>query len=462
MRGYTRTLAKFSSNLRFQAIPPEVVHLTKLATLDCFGNIVGASKLEFAEKLTGYAAALGDREEATVFGRGFKTSTRSAAFVNGSLAETIEMQDGYTKGGGHPCCGTIPTAVATAEWHRASGRDVLVAIAVGYEIGNRVAASVHTSHLSRGHQPTGTAGTVGAAAAAAKLLRLSEEETYHALGIAGFILPICSGDSMWGGHNVKPIHGGEAAKVGIESAILASRGLRAAPLEGDESVGKGFCRITSVGEPKFEQSLEGLGERYTIQDMYFKPYASCRMNHVPIEVCIGLKQQHQLQAADIERVVVRTYAFAKELVGSVTVDEDSEFTRCQFSMSFAIAMALVHGDVGLDQLAPEALKDKTVHDLAARVQIVVDPKLQALYPRFRPSEFEVVLKNGRTLRARGEFAKGDYRNPMSETEIIDKFLKLAIGVIGRERAQRTVSMVMELDALESLDALIPNLSARTD
>ena len=190
MEKYTQRLANFCSELAYENIPKKVVAIAKQAIMDNFGIILGATLTDFGETIARYAKDIGDREEATILGFGFKSSTRNAAFVNGSLSETLEMQDGYTKGGTHPCCGTIPSSLAILEWQKRTGKDLITAVVAGYEVGNRVSEAIFPSHLSKGFQPTGTAGTVGAAAAASKALRLGSKEIYNALGIAGFILGI--------------------------------------------------------------------------------------------------------------------------------------------------------------------------------------------------------------------------------------------------------------------------------
>ncbi len=162
MEAYTKKLADFCADLRYADIPENVVAKIKWCILDNLGIILGATQTQFGATILEYIKLLGDREEATVLGFGLKSSSRNAAFANGSLSETLEYQDGYTKGGYHPCCGTISASLAVAEWQNATGRDLITAVVAGYEVGNRVSESIFPSHLAKGFQPTGTAGSVGA------------------------------------------------------------------------------------------------------------------------------------------------------------------------------------------------------------------------------------------------------------------------------------------------------------
>ncbi len=457
MEDYTKQLAHFCSTLEYGAIPKRVAEKTKWLILDSLGNILGAATLEFGRTLAEYARALRDNEEATVLGFGFKSSARNAAFVNGSLAETIEMQDGYTKGGYHPCCGTISAPLAVAEWQRKGGKDLITAVVAGYEVGDRIAEALHPTHLSRGFQPTGTVGTLGAAAAVARLIGLDEDHTFNALTIAGFILPICTGDNLWGGYSIKPVHGGAAAKSGIESVLLAQRDLKAAPLEGDAKIQKGFCRIVTDDPPKFEKMVEGLGEKYTLEEVYFKPYATCRINQGPIEIALDLKKRYGLNYRDIEEVLVKTYDYAAQRTGAMRTDTSSPFTLCQFSMSYALAGALIHGEVGLPQLTTEQIGDPEVHRFASKIRVVADPELQRLYPAHRPAVMEIMLKDGRTLSGRTHYAKGDFRNPMTDEELVAKFMRLAQAPLGEKKAKRAIDIVLSLEDCDTLEKLVDHL-----
>ncbi len=457
MEGYTRSLARFCSCLDYAALPSRVVEKTKWIILDSLGNILGAATLAFGETMAAFAQSLRDHEEATLLKFGTKSSARNAALVNGSLAETVELQDGYTRGGYHPCCGTIGASLAVAEWQNKAGRDLITAVVAGYEVGDRVAEAIHPTHLARGFQPTGTVGTIGAAAAAARLLGMDEDRAYEALSIAAFILPVCTGDNLWGGYSVKPVHGGAAAKSGIEAVLLAQRGLRAAPLEGDPKIGKGFCRIVSDDPPRFEKTLEGLGEEYTVEQIYFKPYATCRINQAPIEIALDLRNRYGLKVQDITSVLIKTYDYASKRTGAMRTDPSSPFTQVQFSMSYAVACALIDGEVGLRQLTEQRIRDPEVHRFASKIRVIADAEMQRVYPAKRPAILEITTEDGRTLTGRRDFAKGDHRNPMTERELTTKFLDLARPAIGDPKAKRAMAMVMDLEHLDSLDSLMANL-----
>jgi 2-methylcitrate dehydratase PrpD len=458
MDAYTEKLAGFCAALRYEDLPPKVVDKIKWCILDNFGIILGATRTRFGQVMLEYAKGWGDQEQATVLGFGLKTSTRSAGFANGSLSETLEYQDGYTKGGYHPCCGTIPTALAMAEWKKGSGKDLITATVAGYEVGNRVSEAIFPSHLSRGYQSTGTAGAVGAAAAASAILKLDARQTHNALGIAGFILPISIGDNLWGGYTIKPVHGGAAAQTGIESALLASRGLNAAPLEGDAKIGKGFLRVVS-DQPKWDKLTEGLGAFTTLAEIYFKPFALCRIIHAPVEVAIDLRAQYGLKVEDIQGVVVRTYDFAAEVPGQTRTSAESDPTLCQFSLPYGVAAALMYGEVGLEQMMGKVTRNARIHELAGRVQVIHDLEMDKLRPALRPASVEVTLKDGRKFNGRADFPKGDARKPLSEQELLTKFSNLVREVVGEEKIRRIQEAVFGLEKIGEIDEVVRLLKA---
>jgi 2-methylcitrate dehydratase PrpD len=453
VEAYTQKLAEFCSGLRFEDLPLKVVDKIKWCILDNLGIVLGATRTHFGQAICEYTKQWGDQEQATVLGFGLKTSSRSAAFANGSLSETLEYQDGYTKGGYHPCCGTIPTSLAMAEWKKGTGKDLITAVTAGYEVGNRVSEAIFPSHLSRGFQSTGTAGAVGAAAAASVILKLDGEKTRNALGIAGFILPISTGDNLWGGYTIKPVHGGAAAQAGIESALLAREGLNASPLEGDPKIGKGFLRIVS-DQPKWEKITEGLGRFSTLDELYFKPFALCRIIHAPVEVAIELRSRHGLRVEDIQGVIVRTYDFAAEVPGTTRTTTESDPTLCQFSLPYGVAAALMYGEVGLEQMMGKATRDPRIHELAGKVEVIHDLEMDKLRPALRPASVEVTLKDGRKFMGRVDFPKGDARKPLTEQELLAKFSNLAGDVVGPEKVKKIQEAVFGLEKIATVEELV--------
>ena len=450
---YTAKLADFCADLSYDSVPLPAIQQMKWALLDNIGVITGASATEEGSQFADFVSEFQDREEATAIGFGFRSSMRNTAFLNGTMSELLELQDGYTKGGVHACCGVISASLACAEYLEKGGKDLLLANIVGYEVANRVAEVMHPSHLARGFQPTGTAGAIGAAAAAGKLMGFDRNQMYNAIGIAAFILPVSTGDNLWGGYTIKPVHGGAAAKAGIESALLAQKGFTACSLEGDPKLNKGFCVIVS-DKPNFEKMIDKLGEKYTINDVYFKPYSCCRINHSPVEITLDLAQRNKINPTEVKSILVRTYQFAAAVPGSIRTISVSSMIDCQFSTAYCVAAALMDGRVGLEQFVSDRIRDPRIHQLADRVSIIADEELENLRPANRPAIVEISLKNGKEVSGRVDYPKGDSRKPMSDAELIQKFESLASHMLSEEKVNRIQSTVMDLEQITHVGKLI--------
>jgi len=452
-QGYTRRLAEFCAHLSFESLPSSVVERMQWALLDSLGIMLGASVTDMGKQVADFVKDLQDREEATALGFGFKSSTRNAAFLNGTLSDVLELQDGYWNGPVHPSSVVIPSALAVAEYSNKSGRDFLLSIVVGYEVTNRVSQVMHPSHSKRGFAPTGTAGTIGAAAAVGKLLGFDPDQMFNAIGIAGFILPVSPVENWYGGYTIKPVNSGAAAKVGIEAAMLAQKGFTACSLEGDPESNRGFCVIVS-DHPNFGKMTEGLGEKYTIHEVYVKPYACCRSNHGPIEIVLDLARHHSLRPSDVEAILIKTDGDTASIQGQIRTDPKSDPGRCLPSLSYCVAVALMDGQVGPEQFSPERIKDPKVHQLATCINVVADSEMDRLRPEKRPAIVEISLKNGLKVSGRVDYPKGDSQNPMSGRELLEKFEGLAYHVLSEEKVKRVISVVLNFEKITDVGELV--------
>lgn len=448
----TRRLAEFCHDLSLERLPGEVVRKAKLCVLDYIANIYGSLELEAVNRIVGYVRDIGGSGLATALGCGFKTGVHNAAFLNGTTAEAIEAQDGFRFGGNHPVSAVMPAAIAVAESLDRGGVQLLEAVVAGYEVANRIAASVHPSHTLSGFLPTGTCGTFGAAAAAAKLMGLDREGILNALGIAGYLVPISAAEQLMGGFTIKVVQGGQAASAGIMAAGLAGVGITGAPyvLEGSELQG-GFTQITIRAEPKLEQITGELGERYTIMDIYFKPYSACRHTHGSIQATLELMRENKIQPEEIEQIEVYTYGIAVLAVGK-GVTEGSSFVSAQFSIPYVLAACLLDGEMGPRQLTEMRMADGHLLDLAGRVRVMVDEELNRVYPEKTSSRVEILLKGGKKLIKQVDIPKGDPRDPMLEEDIISKVRRFS-GEGKEQRLEKVIDLALHLEDLASIREL---------
>jgi 2-methylcitrate dehydratase PrpD len=454
--GCTRKLAEFCAGVTIKQLPPEVVYKTKLCILDYIANVYGSLKLDAVQSVAAYIRSLGGPDIASALGCGFRTGIHNAVFLNGTAGEAIEAQDGLRFGGNHPGAAVIPAALAIAEQDGKGGAAVIEAVVAGYEAANRASAAVHPYHTLSGFLPTGTCGAFGAASAASKLMGHDAETTLNSIGAAGYILPLSMAEHLMGGYTAKIVQGGQAASAGLTAAGLAGAGITAPPfvLEGSHLKG-GFTQITTRGSSDINKVTVGLGDKYTIMDIYFKPYTSCRHTHGAAQAALELKAAEKFSADEIEAIDVFTYAIATVAVGK-TIGPDDSFVSAQFSLPYVVAACLTDGDMSPAQLKPDRISDPAIIELSKKVKIAVDPVLGKAYPEMTSSRVEIQLKGSRKLSRQVDIPKGDPRNPMSADDIAVKLKRFATGA-ANDNLDKIIALVLDLEntgAIRELTKLI--------
>ncbi len=449
---YTRELAEFTANVSYDKIPKTSIEKAKLCLVDYIANVYGSLKLEAVQKVIDFMTSINQGGFSSVLGTKLSTNMTIAAFINGTTAEAIEAQDGVRFGGNHPASAIMPVALTLGEYLYSSGKKVIEAVIAGYEAANRIAASMHPFHTLSGFLPTGTCGTFGAAAAAAKLMGLDSRKTLDALGNAGYILPISMAEHLMGGHAIKIVQGGQAASAGIIAAGLASHGIEGFPkvLEGSDLKG-GFTQITSKAEPKLERITEGLGSHYTIEDVYIKPFTACRHTHGSIQAALEILQESDFKIEDIESIDVFTYGVAALAVGR-NMSPDFSFVSAQFSIPYTLSAALIAGQFGPEQLLNSSINNPETISLSRKVHVIADDELNKIYPDKTASRVEISLKSGKKLIRQIDIPKGDPRNPMNLQEITAKMQLFS----GKPEAEcsKIADTAMNIETLKDIRRLV--------
>lgn len=446
----TRRLAEFCAAVAIEEMPPAIVEKAKLCVLDYVANVYGSLRLEEVASVVAYVKAMGSEGPSTALACRFSTTPQNAAFVNGVLAESIEAQDGVRFGGNHPVSSVIPAALAVGELYECSGRDLIEAIVAGYETANRVAASVHPFLTLSGFLPTGACGTFGAAVAAGSMMDLDGKGMLNALGNAGYMTPVSMAEDLMAGCTVKIVQGGQAASAGVTAAGLASQGITGHPqaLEGSQLNG-GFTRITLNNvDPVISRITDNLGESYSIADVYFKPFTSCRHTHGAAQATLELMKENGFGAPDVESVKVYTYFVANVATGK-GLPRDATFVSAQFSIPYVAAACLLDGEMGPAQLTARRIGAPDIAGLMGRVTVEAEDRLNAKYPDKTPSRVEILLKDGRRLDRQVDIPLGDPRVPLEAAEIAEKILRFA-GDGDTQRANRIAEVVRHLESLESI------------
>jgi len=437
--------AGFAEGYRRQPVAPQVLHQAKRVVIDWYAALLPGAGVAPAPLLERALAGELDRGEARL-ALGRRASVRAAALVNGAAAHTLEVDDIFREGIYHPGAPTIAAALAVAQSRRASGERFLRAVIVGYEISTRIAAAMGRAHYRYWHN-TGTIGCFGAASAVAELLGLDTMRFAHALAtVATFSAGLQQAfrtDSM-----SKPMHAGRAAEAGVTAALAAAEGVTGSLdiMEGEA----GFGRAMGNG-PDWERALATLGEDFHITRMTFKNHACCGHAFAAIDGALALKARMGVAAGEIARVRIGGYRATLEVAG---IANPATAAEARFSTPYLVATALTHGSVRLAAFEPARLEDAATRALMRRVEVALDPELDAAFPAQRAARVAIESRDGRSGEHLQPTRKGDPDMPLSDAELEHKYLELASPVLGEERARRLLARLWRLESEPLLDSTV--------
>ncbi|HEX4894939.1 MAG TPA: MmgE/PrpD family protein [Solimonas sp.] len=411
-------LAAFAATLDFADIPAPVLRRTEDLFLDWTGSTLAGKSARAVQAIEAYARSMGPADGAAeVLITRRLTSPHFAAMVNAAASHVVEQDDVHNGSVFHPAAVVFPAALAVAQSVGASGREFLAAVVAGYEIGIRVGEFLGRSHYRIFHT-TATAGSLAAAAATGRLLRLDAAQMLHAFGSAG-----TQSAGLWeflrDAADSKQLHCAHAASTGLASAYLARDGFTGARriLEGEQGMAAG---MSSDAEPA--RLTAGLGIRWATAETSFKYHASCRHTHPSADALLLLMREHRLKPADIAAVVAHVHQGAIDVLGRVVVP--ATVHQAKFSMGTVLALVAEHGYAGLDEFDRHFLAPR-VAALRDKVSMEPDPEVDGAYPQRWIGKVTVRTRDGRTLQARVDEPKGDPGNTLSRPELEDKARRLA-------------------------------------
>jgi len=265
----TKKLAEFVHDTNFHDIPQDVIEKSKYSILDWLGSALGGIHDDASKVIIEYAKEFGGNGKATVIGTNLKTDVEHAALANGVISHALDFDDYHSKTVIHATAASLPAILAIAEARKLCGADILTAFVVAIDISIRLGLGLTSAHYERGWHSTSTAGRFGATAGASKLLNLDTDAIIHAFGICG---TQASGVRQVFGTMSKPLNAGKSSMDGVLSAVLAEKGFTSSK---DIIEGRlGFFEVFTDGPDK-DAVLQGLGSKFYISDLSFKPYPTC-------------------------------------------------------------------------------------------------------------------------------------------------------------------------------------------
>ena len=437
-------LGEHIAGLRYSDLSASVIDKTKEALLDQLGCQLIGSTLGHCNIIYDFIKGFAGEPEATVVNRPLKTWAHDAAFVNATFGHACEIDDHIDTGGGHPGAYSTAVSLALAEKGRVSGKAVIEAMVAGYEISWRMGRTLLPPSIANGWHSQSTIGAFGSTAVAAKLLNLNAAELAQAFAIAG---SQASGTTEYGmsGGEVKRMHSGLAARAGIQSAMLAKAGLT-----GPLTIFEGKYGMVRMLARKDDATplVEGFGEDFGIMHVEFKYHPVNISIQSPINLLTELVESHDIEPTNVERIDVGCRAeHSKTHVGAIY--EPQDVLGAQFSMPFSLAIRVAKRSNDLKLYTdPSVWRDPEVLALAHRVFVYADPRLKG--SKGLGAHITVTLKDGQILEKEEKFQRGNVHNPLSQSELIDKYRGLASYVFSNERTERVLDAVRRLDKLENV------------
>jgi 2-methylcitrate dehydratase PrpD len=413
----TPQLAAFAAGLRLDDLPRAVQQRTEELFLDWMASTLAGKGARAVQAIERYAVAMGPAQgDSEVLITRRLTSPVFAAMVNAAASHVVEQDDVHNGAVFHPAAVVFPPALAMAQAIGASGADLVTAAVAGYEVGIRVGEFLGRSHYKVFHT-TGTAGTLAAAAAAGRLLRLTPEQMNHAFGSAG-----TQSAGVWeflrDAADSKQLHTAHAAAAGLMAAWLAREGFTGARhvLEGRQGLAAGMSRDADP-----TRLLDGLGTRWATVETSFKFHASCRHTHPAADALQRVMRDNQLEGTDIESVTAQVHQGAIDVLGPVV--DPQTVHQAKFSMGTVLGLIACCGAAGLGEFEAH-FRRADVLAFGARVRMALDAEVDAAYPERWIGKVSVTTRDGRVLQARVDEPKGDPGNTLSRAELADKARRL--------------------------------------
>ncbi len=418
-------------------LEPCVIKRVKHAILDYLGVTFAGTKFNQMKLLDWFDEVSGGTTP--VVGIPRTTNMEDAVFINGLNAHAIDFDDGTNAGIIHLGSPLFSVLLPLAQTKKISIERFLGAIVMGYEASYTMAVSIQPKHKALGFHATGTCGMLGISLAVAYALQYTEEETKNSFSAAA-VSANGTLKVLEDGSELKPYNVAKASLMGYISARIGKAGFQG---PNDVLAGeRGFLNMMS-GNSKTIIANPLIDGKYAIEKAYIKPYAACRYCHPAIDAAIILREMHNISARQVEKINVRTYHLAVNKHDHVSIQGSGS---AKMSIPYSVAVALCLGKAGYLEYENECIKNKEILELTRKVSVIDDKKMTAAFPHKTSALVEVTLANGKVLSQSIDYPKGEPENPMSEKEIVEKFISLAL-YSGKSLtyAERIIELVFDVE-----------------
>src|SRR5689334_23814519 len=457
------SIAEWACGLKYEDLSPEAIQAAKLFWFDSIGCALGGSQQEDARILLKHHRAMGSGNgRATTFVAGFKTNPVDAAFLNGHMMRAMDYNDIYWKA--DPChpSDLIAAPLALCESEGLSGKDLILATIIAYEIEMRLCEIGRPGVREYGWHHA-TLSAFATPVAAGRVLNLTTDQMVSAIGISA-ARTFCPGAVTAGKlTNMKNTVDPWAKRMGAESALLAREGFSGPEhmIDGKEGLFAVFSHVQYKGQPA---SFDGEGlikdlptspkSHYRILDCGMKSFPIEALSHAPLTAMMKTVKDNKIKADDVKEVKVEVIARAADILGDPHKYRPDSKETADHSLPYCMAVGLVDGMVTPLQFKEERVLDKSLIPVMDKVKVVANDEFEKLFPKFQPSQVTISTTAGKKFTKRVDVPKGDPRDPMTEEEIAVKFNALGRDVVGERRCSELRAVIMNLEKEPTVERLM--------
>jgi len=445
----TARMAQWAAGVRYEDLPPAVVHEAKRYLLDSLGCALGGLRQEDAEIALAVLAEIGGTGPCTVLGTGRRADAVSASLANALMIRVMDYNDIYwQQDPSHPS-DIIPAALAGAELMGADGRELILGIVLGHEFEMRLCEAAIPGIRERGwHHATLTA--FASPIVMGRMLRLSWEQIQHAIGISGSrhatLGAVTAGKLTMMKNTVDPL----ATQSGVLAALLARRGYT-----GPEHVIDGKEGLVSVFGPEWRLDVltDGLGSDWRILRCGMKAYPTEALTHTPISALLELIHEHDLAPGDVVSVTIRSLARAADILADPSKYDPRSKETADHSLPYCIAAAIVDRQVTPLQFEQQRIMDPVIRAQLPKIKVIADPEIEAVFPALQRTHVTVETTSGASYTRQLDHPRGNPHNPLNDAQVEEKFGALAEPVMSEGARAKLIRAVWSLDEMASVHEL---------
>lgn len=453
METIAKQIAKTAVELKYEDLPDYAVEHAKMLTLDVLASMVGTRNIITSQIAREIAEEMGGPEEGTIVGSSKKVALPNAAFANAIQCYGYDFVDDHNESNAHPSPATYPVSFALAEAKKSTGKEFLEATAIGNEVVCRMGTAYLGDMYYQGFHPTSTCGTMGAAVSAAKLMKLDEQQTLYAQGIAGSMV---AGLMAWNSEGcfTKRLQAGHPAMNSIIAARMAEKGFNGPSdiFEGKDGLLHAYSYLDHY-DGKY--LTDGLGKDWIFASSSIKVYPCCRYSGGHLDACLDIVAKYHPDPEQIAKINIRSSKYTMRLLAEERKWHPKNIVDLQFSMPFQAAIAFRNGQVTVDEFDVKYIDDPLIKRLIANTTVVEDPEFEKRYPEHYSSAVKITMKDGTIYESVIDDPKGDWRNPVTYEDVENKFRSLANRIYAdKDRTEKIIAFVKDLENQTDMSQLM--------